>query len=288
MEEKIKNKILTAQKSEITEYFIYDKLSQMVKNPNNKEILKRISEEELRHYNIWKDYTGKEVKPDNFRTWRYCFISKIFGLTFGLKLMERGEENAQFLYDEISKTVPIAKSIVADEEEHEKELIDLLDEEKLKYIGSVVLGLSDALVELTGALAGFTLAFQNIKIIAVTGFITGIAAALSMAASEYLSTKAENGGKDPVKSSIYTGFAYFIAVLILIFPYFIFENIYFCLAFALFNAILLIFIFTFYISVAKDVSFKKRFFEMASITLGISVFTFILGYLMRIFFNVEI
>ena len=50
-------------------------------------------------------------------------------------------------------------------------------------MGSVVLGLNDELVEFTGALAGFTLALSDHRLIALTGSITGIAAALSMASS---------------------------------------------------------------------------------------------------------
>ena len=41
---------------------------------------------------------------------------------------------------------------------NESALLQLLDEEKLRYTGSIVLGLNDVLVELTGALAGLTLA----------------------------------------------------------------------------------------------------------------------------------
>jgi len=82
-------------------------------------------------------------------------ISKLFGITFGIKLMERGEEKAQITYEKISKTIPDAKDIVEDEDEHERQLLDLIDGERLRYAGSMVLGLNDALVELTGALAGF-------------------------------------------------------------------------------------------------------------------------------------
>jgi VIT1/CCC1 family predicted Fe2+/Mn2+ transporter len=46
-------------------------------------------------------------------------------------------------------------------------------------------------VELTGALSGLTLAFRNTRLIAMAGLITGIAASLSMAGSEYLATKSE-------------------------------------------------------------------------------------------------
>ncbi|MFQ6088165.1 MAG: VIT1/CCC1 transporter family protein [Candidatus Methanofastidiosia archaeon] len=288
LDRKTKNAILTAQRNEITEHFIYEKLSQSIEDPHNKNILKRISRDELEHYHFWKRYTNEDVKPDKLKILKYFFISKILGITFGTKLMERGEEKAHAMYENISKSVPAAKSVVKDEVEHEKQLIDLIDEERLRYIGSVILGLNDALVELTGALAGLTLALQNTRLVAMAGLITGIAASLSMAASEYLSTKTEEGTQNPFKASIYTGSAYVLTVLFLIFPYFLFKNLYFCLGFAIFNAIIVIFIFTFYISVAKDISFKKRFSEMALISLGIAALTFGIGFLLRIFLNIDV
>ena len=287
LDKETKKAVLTAQKNEITEHFIYEKLSQSIKDPHNKKILKHISSDELKHYNFWKKYTHENVKPDKLKIWKYFFISRILGLTFGIKLMERGEEQAQVTYEKISKFVPDAKSIVKDEDEHEKQLINLIDEERLRYVGSMVLGLNDALVELTGALAGLTLALQNTRLIAMTGLITGIAASLSMASSEYLSTKSEDA-KNPFKASIYTGSAYVLTVLFLIFPYLLFTNFYFCLGFTILNAITVIFIFTFYISVAKDVSFRNRFFEMTIISLGIAALTFGIGFLIRIFFNVDV
>jgi len=288
LDEETKKTILTAQRNEITEHFIYDKLSQSIKDPHDRNILKRISNDELKHYDFWKKYTDEDVKPDKLKIWKYFLISRIFGITFGIKLMERGEEQAQATYEKISKFVPNAKSVVKEEDEHEKQLIDLIDEERLRYVGSMVLGLNDALVELTGALAGLTLVLQNTRLIAMTGLITGIAASLSMAASEYLSTKSEESAKNPFKASVYTGSIYVITVLFLIFPYLIFTNFYFCLGFTILNAIIVIFIFTFYVSVAKDLSFRDRFFEMALISLGIAALTFCIGFLVRMFLNVEI
>jgi VIT1/CCC1 family predicted Fe2+/Mn2+ transporter len=282
-----KKTILTAQKNEITEHSIYEKLSQSVKDPHNRNVIKHISNDELKHYNFWKKYTHEDVKPDTLKIWKYFLISRIFGITFGIKLMERGEKQAQRTYEKISKFVPDAESVVKDEDEHEKQLINLIDEERLRYIGSMVLGLNDALVELTGALAGLTLVLQNTRLIAMAGLITGVAASLSMAASEYLSTKTEGGSKNPFKASVYTGSVYIITVLFLIFPYLIFTNFYFCLGFTILNAIIVIFIFTFYVSVAKDLSFTNRFLEMALISLGIAALTFGIGFLIRIFLNVE-
>lgn len=288
LDRKIKKVILRAQKNEITEHFIYSRLSKSIKDPNNKKVLKHISDDELRHYNIWKKYTKEEVKPNSFKIWKYYLISRIFGITFGIKLMEKGEENAQETYDKISKSIPAAKKLIRDEDQHEKKLIGMIDEERLRYVGSIVLGLNDALVELTGALAGFTLALRNTRLIAATGLITGVAASLSMAVSEYLSTKSEEGVKNPIKASVYTGIAYVITVIFLILPYLVIKNVFTALGFTMLNAIIVIFLFTFYISVAKGLSFKRRFLEMALISLGVAALTFGIGFLIKIFFNIDV
>jgi len=280
--------ILAAQRNEITEHIIYERLSRSVKDPHTRKVLERIAGDELEHHDFWKRHTNEDVKPDRLQIWGYLLISRVFGITFGIKLMERGEGRAEVTYENLSKFVPDAKSMVEAEDQHERELIDLIDEERLRYIGSMVLGLNDALVELTGVLAGLTLALQNTRLIAMTGFITGIAASLSMSASEYLSTKSEEGPRDPLKASIYTGSAYVLTVLFLIFPYLLFANYYFCLCFTLFNAVVTILIFTFYISVAKGVPFRKRFLEMAFISLGIAALTFVIGFLVRSFFTIPI
>jgi len=287
-EKEIENLILTAQKNEITEHSVYRKLSQSAMDPHNKSVLKQISDDELKHYNFWKKYTCQDAKPNKLSIWKYYLISRIFGITFGIKLMDKVEGKAQAIYEEILKYVPAAIDIEKDEKEHERKLKDLIDEERLRYIGSMVLGLNDALVELTGALAGFTLAFRNTHLIAMAGFITGIAASLSMATSEYLSTKSEESSRDPFKASAYTGSAYVITVLFLIFPYVIFTNYFFCLGFTLFNAIIVILIFTFYVSVAKDISFWKRFSEMAIISFGIAALTFFIGFFVRMFLKIDL
>jgi len=288
LDKSVEKVILDAQRNEITEHLIYERLSRSVKDPHNKEVLKRISDEELRHYNFWKKYTHRDVKPNMWKVWKYFLISKIFGITFGIKLMENGEEEAQATYERISEFIPEAKDIVSDEDEHERQLMDLIDEERLKYVGSMILGLNDALVEFTGALAGYTFALPNTRIVAMTGLITGLAASLSMATSEYLSTKSEGDARSPLKAASYTGIAYILTVLFLIAPYLILTDAYICLGLEIMDAIIVIFLFTFYISVARDLPFKKRFLEMTAISLGIAGLTFTIGVFIRIFLNVEV
>ena len=288
LDQATKRKLLSAQRAEITEHFIYEKLSLSTKDPHNKGILKRISSDELQHHNVWKEYTGEDVKPDRLKIWMYYLISRILGLTFGIKLMERGEEQAQETYQEISKVVPAAKDIAREEDEHEKQLINLIDEERLKYTGDIVRGMNVALVELTGVLAGLTLAIPNTRLILTVGLITGIAMTLSLASTEYLATRTGEGIRSPFKAVVYAGLANIFTVLFLVFPYFIFTNIYFSLGLMLLNAIIVIFLFSFYISVAKDISFKTRFPEMVLISLGVAALAFGIGLLARIFLHVEI
>ena len=288
LSQEVIDKLLFLQKDEITSHYTYQRLAKATKNKDNCKVLQRIANEELRHYTTWKGYTSQEVKADKLKMTFYFWLSRIFGLTFGIKLMEKGEEKAQESYAALPEDIPEVAQILADEEKHENELLDMLDEESLKYAGSVVLGLNDALVELTGALAGFTLAFQNTNLIALAGLITGISASFSMAASEYLSTKSEESEQSPIKAAIYTGIAYLFTVIVLVLPFFLFSSYLVSIAMTLVNAILVIAVFNYYISIAKDLSFRKRFLEMSTISLGVAVFSFIIGNIIRSVLGIDI
>jgi len=280
--------LLTAQKNEITEYHIYTHLAKRVRDSHNAQTLRKIGEDEKDHYEFWRNHTGTEVKPSRWKMILYTSVSRLLGLTFGLKLMERGEEAAQINYDLIAAKIPEAKAIESDEDRHEHELIAMLKEERLEYVGSIVLGLNDALVELTGALAGLTFALQDAKLIALAGLITGIAASFSMAGSEYLSTKTEGEAGRAFKAALYTGAAYIITVFLLVLPFLVLANYFVSLGITMATAVLIILLFNYYVSVAQDLDFKSRFFEMAGLSLGIAAFSFGVGYLVRIVLGVEV
>jgi len=283
-----RRQLIAAQRCEITEYHIYTKLAQQTRDPENKKVLRRIAADELKHYKLWEAYTNEEVNPNRWEVLKFYWISKIFGLTFGLKLMEKGEENAQINYALIATEVPEALMVAEDENQHEKELLGLIQEEHLKYMGSIVLGLNDALVEILGTLAGLTFALQNTKLVALAGIITGIAGALSMSSSEYLSNRAEEKHDLAIKSAVFTGLAYVIAVIFLVAPYLIFASPFVALLAALFDSILVVFLFTYYISVANDQPFRKRFLEMVILSTVVGLISFGLGYLVRVLFGIEV
>lgn len=288
MDKDIFNKITKMQQDELTEYHIYSKLAERTKDDRNREILIQIAEDELSHYNYWSKQTQKDLKPKKWKIYFYYFISIIFGLTFGIKLMEMGEEEAQDKYEYLIKNFEEAENILYDEEDHEVKLLNMLEEERLNYVGSIVLGLNDALVELTGSLAGWSFALRNTRLIAITGLIMGIAASLSMGASEYLAKKADQEHPYPFKSSMYTGTAYIITVVLLILPYLLLESYMIALIVTVLIAVLIILVFNFYISVAKDLNFKSRFLEMAGISIGVAVLSFLIGVLVRTFLGVDI
>jgi len=287
MNQKAINYALKSQKTEITEHYIYKALAQRTDNPTNKSVLNRIGDQELGHARFWESKTGITLPPDKWRIFRTLLLVRLLGLTFVLKLMEKREGTGSGNYKILSKYYPEAEHLAKEEAEHEKSVLNMLEENRLQYVGSIVLGLNDALVELTGALAGFTLALADSRMISLVGLVTGISAALSMAASEFLSSKAE-GDETAGKSAIYTGISYLITVALLIMPFLLLNNQYIALTLALSIAVLIILCFNYYLAIAKDLNFKHRFWEMTLISLGVAAFSFFIGYLLRSLLGVDV
>ena len=277
------------QQSELTESYIYEAIARFAKGEENKKVLHRLAKEEKAHYEIWKKYTDIEMKPEKWKIFKFKWIARILGFTFAVKLMEHGEGRAQEEYEALEQEVPESIHIREQEEEHEEALLGMLDEERLQYVGSMVLGLNDALVELTGSLAGFTFAMQNTRLIALSGLILGISATFSMASSEFLSARSE-GRTDAFKSCAYTGVAYLATVVLLIAPYLVFGNAQYILALLSMLAIVVLIIagFTYYTSVAQSEPFKSRFLEMAGISIGVAVISFFVGVLAKQFLGVDL
>ena len=291
MDSNISKIIEKFQLSEITEYYIYTNISKLLKNKEDKEILEKIADEEMKHYYIWEKYTNKQLEPSKIKVFTYTLLARILGYTFILKLMESKANGVIEVYTKNSdmiKEIPEINEIYDDEVQHEKEMLELIDEKRLQYVSSMVLGMNDAIVEFTGALAGYSFALKDNRLITLIGLITGISATLSMASSEYLSTKHE-GDKNPFEAASYTGIAYLITVLALIAPYALLpkESVLLALFIMLIIVISIIGIFNYYITIAKGGIFRKRFFEMASISLGVAFVSFIIGILLKKFIGIE-
>ena len=291
MDSERKRSLIRLQRMEITEAEVYKKLAKNQRNKNNKTILEQIAEQEINHYNILKNITNIDVKPSRIRVLLHVLASLFFGLTFSLKLMEKIEQNAAKEYRQLG-----LNDIAKEEDEHEEKLLSLLEEDALNYLSSIILGLSDALVELTGALAGLTFAFQELRVVALAGLVTGIAASFSMAASEFLATKEENSERSPIKAAIFTGIAYMLTVMLLVTPYLLLDDTSAivlglephiqALCITLIIGLLIIALFNFYVSIAQDHSFKQRFTEMTSILIVVTGISFAIGLILREWFGI--
>lgn len=281
--------LLSQLKNELTEATIYARLAMLEKDLKNKQILESISADEASHARIIKDILGQDCQISSLKVSWTVFCARVFGITFTLKAMERGENTASKTYRAILKAYPQLAMIAEDEDRHEAELISMLNDERLNNMGAIVLGLNDALVELTGALAGFTFAIDETSKIAKLGLITGLAAAMSMAASAFLSARADAqaGGEsgeesgNAIKTAAYTGFAYIITVLLLVAPYILLGSATIALGSMLLAAFGIIAFFNFYLSVARGTSFLKGFSVMAGISTIVALISYGFGYLLR-------
>ncbi len=282
----LKNTLLKIQEKEITEYFIYQKLSEKTKGKNS-EILKQISEDEFRHYNEWKEYTQTKAKPNKLTVTKYLLIAKIFGLMFMMKLLEGNEEKAQINYSKITGEFAKANQILTEEAAHEKLLIEMIDEKRLNYLSSIITGLNDAMIELAGELAGFTFALQKPELIGFAGLIAGIAQFLSSSASEIelFLTERTIENKEEIKKSFFEGSLYLITVFFLIIPFFLVQNPFIGLGIVTFNSFIIIIFFTHYVSIVKELSMKKMFSITLVITFGIGALSFIIGWIVKTVLN---
>ena len=286
-----KDLLKLVQKAQIDEEqgaILYSFMAKREKSEENKKLLEQMAKDEANHAAVWKNYTKKNLKPSKLSIIWFKFLTVVMGFTFVVKTMQKKESLAQAGYEKMKEELPEAASILDDERRHEKELYNMLDEERLHYIGAMVLGLNDALVELTGAIAGVTFALANTRLVALTGIITGVSATFSMAASNYLAERADNNPK-ALKSSIYTGMAYLVTVALLVLPYLLFPISMYVPAFAVMIAtvILIIMFFNYYISVAKEEPFLKNFVTMAGISLTVAIISYVIGILAKELLGIE-
>lgn len=282
----VKDLLLQFQKNEITEYHVYSRLAKRTSG-KNRQVIERIASDEQQHYHFLKKHTKTDVEPNRWQVMKYTVLARIFGLTFGIKLAEKGEHFAQAAYDAMQAEVPEIAQLLHDEHQHEHDLVAMIKEERLDYMDSIVLGLNDALVELTGTLAGLSFALQNTNLIALSGLVVGIAASMSMAASEYLSKKSE-GDTHPVKSAIYTGIAYITTVGLLVLPYLVMTDYRSALPVTLAIGLGIIAIFTYFNAVVHGKKFRRDFLEMATLSFGVAIISFGVGIVLRQWFGVEV
>lgn len=270
-------------RNELTEHFIYHQLARREKDPENKALLEKLSLQEKAHHDFWRELAGKtrEIKPARRAIWGTILLRDILGVTFITKFIEQHEKDAIATYQALLPEIPAShrerfETIIKDEQSHERSLIGQLKEKRIAYIGFIVLGLADAIVEITGTHAGFLGVTGSTLIAGVSGVIVGFAAAISMASASYLQAK-QDTEKSPFVSAFATGISYLCSVICLALPYFLIHTMFTAFAVSTSVGILLIAGFTFYGAVVFDRKFWSEFGEAVMLMLGTAVATFFVG-----------
>jgi VIT1/CCC1 family predicted Fe2+/Mn2+ transporter len=285
MKEETLAKISIYQKNEITEHILYSALAKRMKG-KNREILRKISGDELRHYNFFKKITGQDIAPNYMKIYFYRAVSRILGITFTMKMMSNGEDQAEQDYGEVEDKVPGIKKIIGEEVKHEASLMSQIEEGVITHMGSMVLAINNSIQEITGIAVGLTFALASSLLVGKTALISGMAATLAMVASEYLSQKADaRDSKEPFKAALYTGIVYVFVVAAIVSPYFIFKSHYAALAVALAAVVVIVSVFTFFMSVVKGLRYKKALLEVAGITAAVVALSLGLGILIKLVFG---
>ncbi len=270
----------------------YSLIADMEKDPIFKETLKKISEDEKRHYEFWKKIYGSECKVRISKI--LIKITKmLFGTYFTIKLLEKGENDAILIYSKILEEIndPEMKKelekIIEDEKRHERSLSEKLKDMKAKYVGYIALGLADAVVEITGVHAGFLGATDNPIMAGLAGIIVGFSASLSMGGAAYVQAKHDPDVRPPVSAAI-TLISYLFSVIMLALPYFLLRSVVLAFTTSLAVATIIMGTFIFYSSVIQDKSFLREYLETLLLLFMTAFGSYAFGYILETILHIKV
>jgi VIT1/CCC1 family predicted Fe2+/Mn2+ transporter len=268
---------------EWSDHTLYDRLSKTVNSDSPfAEVLTELSATEHRHYEFWKRYVPtEEPKLARFKLYWILFLRRFLGLTFATRYLDRHEAAVVAEYEGLARLIPDADKVayqemVADEKEHEKAFALKVESSAVRYISFVVLGLADALVEISGIHAGWLGLFDKTEIAGLAGVIAGGAASLAMASAAF--AQAKQGFKGSARlSAVYTGVSYFVTAVILATPYFLTSNMIYALGTSLTLAVIILAVTTWYSIVIRQKPFLRDFVEILAILFATTIVVYALG-----------
>ncbi len=108
--------------------------------------------------------------------------------------LEKHETAVIKKYKSVKNSIPEADQrqfdeMVRDEEEHEDTFMEQMQGRYLKYISFVILGLADAIVEISGIHAGSLGIYHSTEITGLAGIVAGASASIAMASAAYAQAK---------------------------------------------------------------------------------------------------
>lgn len=267
--------------SEYVAHKTYQFVGRFIAKGRLRDALFQASNDEYRHYTFWSKVGGDCRVPSSYlKILAFTFFSILFGITVLVKVLERIEGDTSRVYAELAGENPEyfdeLNAMAVDESKHEAEFASSINEARIKYLSSITLGVSDAIIELTGIYTGALGILDSTKSAGTVGLLAGISAAISMAAASYAQAKHEIW-KKPHFAAIFTGVSYLAVVSVLAAPYFLTEILLLSFAVMIINAILVVAYISVYGSTLLNKSYLREFMSNTGLLLGISVFLYVLG-----------
>ncbi|MGA2874875.1 MAG: VIT1/CCC1 transporter family protein, partial [Nitrososphaerales archaeon] len=178
-------------------------------------------------------------------------------------------------------------NMIIEEEKHEHDFRNDIQSSYIKYISFVILGLADAIVEISGIHAGSLGIYDSTRLTGFAGIIAGAAASIAMASAAYAQAKQGFSGSASV-SAAFTGVSYFVSAVVLATPYFLTENMITAVSASITFAVIILAVTNYYNSVISEKSFIRDFAEMVGITFGATIALYVLGQLIRSYFGITV
>ncbi|MEM3185920.1 MAG: VIT1/CCC1 family protein [Conexivisphaerales archaeon] len=294
-EQTLQQVALEGCRDELKDKEVYQRLARSFKDKNHmySQIFNELADTEQKHYSFWTKYCPTEkAQPSKFQIWLILFLRYIFGVTFAIKLLESHETKTIEKYKSVSHMIPDEdrskfEEMLSDEVDHEKRFRDQVQSSYIKYISFVILGLADAIVEISGIHAGSLGIYNSTEITGLAGVVAGAAASIAMASAAYAQAKQGFAGSASV-SAFFTGISYFVSAVILASPYFLTKEMVIAIVVSLILGIAIVGTTTYYNSIISETKFLRDFAELVAIMLAATAVLYLFGEGIRIFTGIRI
>jgi rubrerythrin len=132
MNEKDMETLLSAQQGEMDGVETYLTLAKIVHNETDVKVFKKLAADEGRHASVFKQYTGKALKPKKGQALAAAAGYLLLGKKIAYPIIAKFEYSAISGYEKLMKDYPEVESVKNDEKRHGDTINGLLKNEEFK------------------------------------------------------------------------------------------------------------------------------------------------------------
>lgn len=284
----MQSRISEAQFAERAAYdaLLYSALAKNERSPELRTALSTLTDIAREAAVFWERKAGvaSSVKLSAHTIGVYRVLRVLLGMTLTLKFILGRKEARVAEYKTYCTTCTVDEDYRAidDIADRMHAVVGGIEEERVTFFSNIVLGFNDALIELTGALVGFSFALRDPTFVLIAGFVTGLSASLSMAASAYQQARHEEN-RNPFKAALFTGVSYVVIAAALVLPFWIFPDIERALLTMGGIGALLVAGVSFYSAILLERRYLAQLGEMAVFSVGVAGIAFLIGHSLSAF-----